>query len=258
VLVVCLLAVPFLVVHVQSGGVAVAATSSHVDSQVGLARPVVGVSHERFVRAVATMPWLHSYLMGVAGEQQGSEQDRVMQRRSAAGFVFTVSKTEERVLQVAPLSNDPLMTREAFVSFRATGQIGDDLAVPIQSGKQTAGLQLGCTLDVSGVSLGLAPQVSVSITAPPVFNVGVAPSINTTLTPGGITDVELASKQVADKRTSIMLQGMHVTVKGCVGSVVMRTWARYQVSTTTDDDVATIYSLPHDVVLFPEFFEAVR
>lgn len=152
-------------------------------------------------------------------------------------------------------------SREAFVSLKATAQIGGAGTAPVLAGTVSAGVQVGCQIDVSsGMTIGttlnlglnLGGNGGITISYPPAAtlganagaNAGVGPSISATLRPGGITSLTLDTKPLASARGSTHLRELYVKTDGCGGYVSIRTFATVQVATPNANDAYSIYGDP--------------
>ncbi|WP_307817884.1 MspA family porin [Nocardia acididurans] len=176
------------------------------------------------------------------------------------GWQVSLYKTNEE-LKRWPNMAATAFSREAFLSMKAMARIGGTGSAPVIAGTVSAGIQIGCQIDVSsGMTVGAAANLGLSlgvnggitISYPPAgtlganagANAGVVPNLQATLRPGGITSLTLDAKPLASSYGSTHLRELYVKTDGCGGYVSIRTFAAVQVATPNANDSYSIYGDP--------------
>ncbi|WP_040816326.1 MspA family porin [Nocardia concava] len=180
---------------------------------------------------------------GAAGAQAVTDKSR--QTVTDDGWTLTITKSGENLDRWPSLANSPV-SREGFVSVKATAELTGHGAQRPTSGTVTLGYQIGCAVDVSsGVVLGvgatLGASVGISFTKPPGVSASVTPNVSTTIKPGTIETVTLGTKPLTEARASITAEQVQVKVDACAGPVSLRSFATAAISTPTADNNITVY-----------------
>jgi hypothetical protein len=164
--------------------------------------------------------------------------DVVRQVTTYDGWQVMLSMTDVRYDAVPNMAN-ALLSKEGYLSGRATLTVGGVGAHPINSGQLVVGAQLGYQFDLSdGLDLGMNLDTD-------VFDddsvVGVRPDIGTTLKSGGITAVGFGAKSLKGSIATISILDAHVQVEQCGGAVTARLFASATISSDTSDDALNVY-----------------
>ncbi|NMO00379.1 MspA family porin [Gordonia sp. TBRC 11910] len=187
---------------------------------------------------------------GIAQARTDPFADRAVTKVTDDGWRVTATKSRESLRDVAPLDGSQF-SHEAFVALTGRMVVTGHGSSPITSGSITAGLQVGCNVDISsGLSLGLSagPYADVTASIPPTVDVGVSvtPNVGTTLKPGTIVDLPFGTKKfTATPKASISFDGVHVKSDGCYGPTSIRTFVTVSVSSKTNDSTFSVYGDPH-------------
>lgn len=171
--------------------------------------------------------------------------DRSRQTVTDDGWTLTITKSGENLDRWPSLATSPV-SREGFVSAKATAEISGNGAQRPTTGTITLGYQIGCAVDVSsGVVLGagatLGASVGVSFTKPPGVSASVTPTISTTIKPGTVETIVLGTKPLTESRGSITAEQVQVKVDACAGPVSLRSFATAAISTPAADNNITVY-----------------
>lgn len=185
---------------------------------------------------------------GSAGSSQAPSGAPVVSKVTPDGWVLTTTLTDARV-DVVPSLNMNLASREGFGTLDAATAITGIGTVPVDAGVLAVGWQVGCNLDMSsgfGVGSSFGPSATVNISWPPAVSLtnGFTPNITATLKPGQITDLEIASKDLAGPSAGLLTDGVHIKVDGCLGPVGLRPYATATISTATTDATYAVYGRP--------------
>ncbi|WP_228540060.1 MspA family porin [Nocardia sp. XZ_19_385] len=182
---------------------------------------------------------------GTAGAEPVADRSR--ETVTDDGRTLTITKSGENLDRSPGLVNSPV-SREGFVSVKATAEVTGKSGPRVTSGTITVGYQIGCAVDVSsGLNLGvgatLGANAGVSIMKPPNAGVtaSVTPNISTSLKPGSITTITLGEKPWSESRASITAEQVTVKVDACAGPVTLRSFATAAISTPTADNNITVY-----------------
>lgn len=178
--------------------------------------------------------------------------DRYRETVTDDGWTLAITKSNESLDRWPNLANSPV-TREGFVSVKATAEVTGNGTKPLTAGNIKVGYQIGCAVDVStgltlGIGASIGPDVNVLISASPGVAVGgqayVIPNIATTLKPGTIATIEFGSKPLIGQRGSITAEGVEIKVDACAGPVTIRSFATAAISTDAADNYITTYGDP--------------
>ncbi|MFI5776383.1 MspA family porin [Nocardia sp. NPDC051570] len=221
-------------------------------------------------------------VIGLAGSQPASAEFvdpaslglRILHQDSAStldGFRLMVTEANTTSRSVPPLDGNP-MTREAFLSSVAIGQIdgpvgatvsgatldvGFEVGVPWSlqniavdvytpslavNGGVNAGVSVPLTIGQGGPSIGISPQVGAQAGA----TATVLPSqeLVISVNPGGIDEKSFATLTLTSPLVYLDLSNVHMSVKGALGQVNLRMYVKLTVATAAGQTTRTIYSDP--------------
>ncbi|UFS98223.1 MspA family porin [Nocardia huaxiensis] len=194
---------------------------------------------------VCTGTLLVALLMGAGTGAAEAVTDRSRQTVADDGWTLTITKSGENLDRWPSLAGSPV-SREGFVSLKATAEITGNGGQRPTTGTIILGYQIGCAVDVSsgavlGVGATLGASVGVSFTKPPGVTASVTPTIAVTIKPGTIETITLGTKPLTESRGSITAEQVQVKVDACAGPVSLRSFATAAISTPTADNNITVY-----------------
>jgi len=155
------------------------------------------------------------------------------------GWQVTLSLTDARYDAVPNMAN-ALLSKEGYLSGRVTLTVDGAGDHPVNTGQLVVGAQLGCQVNLDdGLDLGFS--VDTDLFDADDNEVGVGPSIGTTLKSGGIKAVGFGAKALKGSVATISILDAHVQVDQCGGAVTARLFASAVTSSDTSDDALNVY-----------------
>lgn len=165
--------------------------------------------------------------------------DVVRQVTTIDGWQVTLSLTDARYDAVPNMAN-ALLSKEGYLSGRVTVTVDGAGDHPINTGQLVVGAQLGCQVNLDdGLDLGV--NVDTDLFDNDDNEVGLGPSIGTTLKSGGIKVIGFGAKALKGSTASISILDAHVQVDQCGGAVTTRLFASAMTSSDTSDDALNVY-----------------
>ena len=187
---------------------------------------------------------------GAASAEPVPDSSRTI--RTDDGWKIKLIKTREFISRTPNLAAT-MFTREGFLDLRAVAKVDGHARAGLQGGNLAVGIQVGCQIDVSsglqmGLQVGFGPWAGVTVAQSPAVNFGaglnITPSVGTTVKPGGIVVIPLATKPLAGPKASITIDQAYIKVDACMGPVSLRSFVSASVSTNPSDNHLTVYGPP--------------
>jgi hypothetical protein len=163
------------------------------------------------------------------------------------GWHLSAQLTMMAVNSVPNMAATPF-TREGFATAKAAATVQGDGRTSVNSVTLTAGMQLGCQVDVSdggSASIGAIAALDPLLFSDNLFDIGPYAGIDGNLTanvrPGSITTLVLGSKALVGGAGQIVVRDAHVNVNGCGGQVAVRFFATATIITDYTNDSINVY-----------------
>ncbi|MCK0172993.1 MspA family porin [Mycolicibacterium sp. F2034L] len=162
------------------------------------------------------------------------------------GWIVTVTATNETQLPVAPLTT-AVSSREYLAAGTFTGTVNGAGSTELDGGTLVVGYQIGCGITLDKVTLGGGISLGGFDLFPLPdsldFDAGIGGSIEVSLLPGEVLDVQLIKKKFSGTSTRVTLKDVHIAIDGCVGQSFLRSYAILTSSTTDADDIVAYYGV---------------
>ncbi|MGE2715114.1 MspA family porin [Mycolicibacterium litorale] len=162
------------------------------------------------------------------------------------GWILTVTATDETQRPVAPLTT-AVTSREYLAGGTFTGIVDGAGSTELDGGTLVVGYQIGCGIALDKVTLGGGVSLGGFDLFPLPDSVdldaGVSGSIEVTLRPGEVLDIEVTEKEFSGTTTRVTLKDVHIAIDGCAGQSFLRSYAILTSSTTHTDDIVAYYGV---------------
>ncbi|MBV8928065.1 MAG: MspA family porin [Mycobacteriaceae bacterium] len=143
------------------------------------------------------------------------------------------------------------LTREGFVTGKASAKIDGNGKVAVNTGQLILGVQLGCQVDLSqggnfslsgtlGVGFNLGSGTGLGAFGPSPY-ADISPSISVNILPGNINTLGLGKIALKGRTGEITVHDAHVKVDGCGGPVVVRFFTYAEIATDNGQDSVNTY-----------------
>lgn len=163
---------------------------------------------------------------------------------------MTVAATDETQLPVSPLTT-AASSREYLAGGTFTGKVEGSGSTTLKGGTLVVGYQIGCGITLDKVTLGGGLSLGGFDLFPLPdsldFEAGIGGSIDVSLLPGDVQDVQVMKKEFSGTTTRVTLRDVHISIDGCVGQSFLRSYAILTSVATGTNDIIAYYGTTKSV-----------